>query len=66
MLNIITSKEQDIMKGTLRFFLGIIMFVVANGWFYHGYLTTQELIVLALSGIALAVWGLKDAVAEYY
>ena len=54
------------MKGTVRFFLGIIVFVVANGWFYHGYLTTQELVVLALAGIALAVWGLKDAVAEYY
>ena len=54
------------MKGTVRIFAGIITFIVANGWFYNGIVTTQELIVLALAGVALAVWGLKDAVAEYY
>lgn len=52
------------MKGTVRIFAGIILFVVANGWFSNGILTTQELIVLALSGIAIAVWGLKDAVNQ--
>ena len=64
MLNIITHEERDIMKGTVRIMAGIVMFVVANGWFHNGILTTQELIVLALSGLAVAVWGLKDAVAQ--
>ena len=54
------------MKGTVRIFAGIITFVAANGWFYNGIVTTRELIVLALAGVALAVWGLKDAVASYY
>ena len=66
MLNTIIHREEDIMRGTVRIMAGIVTFVAANGWFYNGYLTTQELIVLALGGIALAVWGLKDAVAEYY
>ena len=66
MLNIITHKEQDIMKGTVRIMAGVFAFVAANGWFYNGYLTTQELIVLALAGIAVAVWGLKDAVASHF
>ena len=52
------------MKGTVRIMAGIVMFVVANGWFYNGIITTQELIVLALSGLAVCVWGLKDAVAS--
>ena len=66
MLSTIIHREEDIMKGTVRIFAGIVTFVAANGWFYNGYLTTQELVILALAGIALAVWGLKDAVAEYY
>ena len=66
MLSTIIHREEDIMRGTVRIMAGIVTFVAANGWFYNGYLTTQELIVLALGGIALAVWGLKDAVAEYY
>jgi len=66
MLSTIIHREEDIMKGTVRIMAGVVVFVAANGWFYHGIVTTQELIVLALGGIALAVWGLKDAVAEYY
>ena len=66
MLSTHIHREEDIMKGTVRIFAGIITFIVANGWFYNGIVTTQELIVLALAGVALAVWGLKDAVAEYY
>ena len=54
------------MKGPVRILAGVFAFVAANGWFYNGYLTTQELVVLALAGIAVLVWGLKDAVAEYY
>ena len=52
------------MKGSVRIFAGVIVFVVANGWFHNGIITTQELIVLALGGIALGVWGLKDAVNQ--
>ena len=66
MLSVNHHREEDVMKGTVRIFAGIITFVAANGWFYNGYLTTQELVVLALAGVALAVWGLKDAVARYY
>ena len=66
MLSTIIHREEDVMKGTVRILAGVFAFVAANGWFYNGYLTTGELVVLALSGIALAVWGLKDAVAEYY
>ena len=66
MLNTITHREEDIMKGTVRIFAGIITFVAANGWYYNGYLFTHELVALALTGVALAVWGLKDAVASYY
>ena len=66
MLSTIIHREEDIMRGTVRIMAGIVTFVAANGWFYNGYLTTQELIVLALAGVALAVWGLKDAVASYY
>ena len=66
MLSTHIHREEDIMKGTVRIFAGIITFIVANGWFYNGIVTTRELIVLALAGVALAVWGLKDAVAEYY
>ena len=66
MLSVNVHREEMIMKGTVRIMAGLLTFVVANGWFYNGYLTTQELIVLALTGVALAVWGLKDAVAEYY
>ena len=66
MLSTIIHREEDIMRGTVRIMAGIVTFVVANGWFYNGYLTTGELVVLALAGVALAVWGLKDAVASYY
>ena len=66
MLSTHIHREEDIMKGTVRIFAGIIKFVAANGWFYNGYLTTQELVVLALTGVALAVWGLKDAVASHF
>ena len=66
MLSTHIHREEDIMRGTIRIMAGVFAFVAANGWFYNGYLTTQELIVLALGGIALAVWGLKDAVASYY
>ena len=54
------------MKGTVRIMAGLVTFIVANGWFYNGIVTTQELIVLALGGIAIAVWGLKDAVASHF
>ena len=66
MLSVNHHREGDIMKGTIRFFLGIIMFVVANGWFYHGYLTTQELVVLALGGLAVSIWGLKDGIQDNF
>ena len=64
MLSVNIHREEDIMKGTVRIMAGIVMFVVANGWFYNGIITTQELIVLALGGIAVSVWGLKDAVGS--
>ena len=54
------------MRGTVRIIAGAVTFLAANGWFYNGYILTHELVVLALTGVALAVWGLKDAVAEYY
>ena len=66
MLSVNVHREEDIMKGTVRIMAGVVTFVAANGWFYNGYLTTQELVILALGGIAVAVWGLKDAVASYY
>ena len=64
MLSTHIHREEDIMRGTVRIMAGLVTFIVANGWFYNGIVTTQELIVLALGGIAIAVWGLKDAVAK--
>ena len=66
MLSVNHRREEDVMKGTVRIIAGIVTFVAANGWYYNGYLFTHELEVLALAGLALAVWGLKDAVASYY
>jgi len=66
MLSTHIHREEMIMKGTVRIMAGLVTFIVANGWFYNGIVTTQELIVLALGGIAIAVWGLKDAVASHF
>jgi hypothetical protein len=66
MLSTHIHREEDIMRGTVRIMAGLVTFIVANGWFYNGIVTTQELIVLALGGIAIAVWGLKDAVASHF
>ena len=66
MLSVNHHREGDIMKGTVRIMAGVFAFVAANGWFYNGYLTTQELIVLALGGLAVSVWGLKDGIQDNF